>query len=134
MYHVNPLSLPKVVAASTWAITIIVSYADCPLVMSDWPFLVTKQPQFDKTRRQHLSIYLFIYLSIYLSKYKYIYIDTHTYIYYNIHNHLYLYVYLHTHTTHTHTHVYVYIYHTHIYITLINHIQMTTILSLTMFD
>ena len=77
MYHVNPLSLPKVVAASTWAITIIVSYADCPLVMSDWPFLVTKQPQFDKTRRQHLSIYLFIYLS----KYKYIYIDTHTYIY-----------------------------------------------------
>ena len=71
-----------------------------------------------------------IYLFIHLSKYKYIYIDTHTYIYYNIHNHLYLYVYLHTHYTHTR----IYIYHTHIYITLINHIQMTTILSLTMFD
>ena len=88
------------------------------------------------------SIYLFIHLSIYLSIYLNIsiFISTHTHIYihYNIHNHLYLYVYLHTHTHTTHTHaricIYIYISHTHIYITLINHIQMTTILSLTMFD
>ena len=80
------------------------------------------------------SIYLFIHLSIYLN--ISIFISTHTHIYTIISIIIYIFMYIYTHTLHTHTRTYVYIYitHTYIYITLINHIQMTTILSLTMFD